>query len=173
MSTKVLMDVGEYLHTSFDGPDCEYLDGEVVERNTGELPHGEAQGNIYFLLRLMADRLGIRIVPEIRIRISETRYRVADVAVWRDGNIGDRIPIVPPFLVVEVLSPEDRMTRVQPKIAEYLSIGVEWIWVVDPIEKNAIIFSQSNPAGTLTETLRTENPAIEIPLAKALDIENK
>ncbi len=78
MSTKVLMDVGEYLHTSFDGPDCEYLDGEVVERNMGELPHGKAQGNIYFLLRLMADRLGILAVPEIRIRISETRYRVAD-----------------------------------------------------------------------------------------------
>jgi Uma2 family endonuclease len=170
MSTKVLMDVGEYLHTSFDGPDCEYLDGEVVERNMGELPHGKAQGNIYFLLRLLADRLGILAVPEIRIRISETRYRVADLAVWRDNNIGDRIPTVPPFLVVEVLSPEDRMTRVQPKIAEYLSIGVAWIWVVDPIERNALIFSQSNPAGTLTETLRTDNPIIEIPLAKALDI---
>jgi Uma2 family endonuclease len=163
------MDVGEYLRTSFDGPDCEYLDGEVVERNTGELPHGKAQGNIYFLLRLMADRLGILIVPEIRIRISETRYRIADVAVWRNSNIGDRIPVVPPFLVVEVLSPEDRMTRVQPKIAEYLSIGVEWIWVVDPIEKSALIFSQSNPAGALTETLRAENPTIEIRLAKALD----
>ena len=62
------------------------------------------------------------------------------------------------------------MTRVQPKIAEYLSIGVAWIWVVDPIEKNALIFSQNNPAGVLTETLRTANPVIEIPLAKALDI---
>jgi hypothetical protein len=30
MSTKVLMGVDEYLRTSFDGPDCEYLDGEVV-----------------------------------------------------------------------------------------------------------------------------------------------
>jgi Uma2 family endonuclease len=172
MSTRVLMDVGEYLHTSFDGPDCEYLDGEVIERNLGELPHGKAQGNIYFLLRLLADRLGILVVPEIRIRISETRYRVADLAVWREGNIGDRIPVVPPFLVVEVLSPEDRLTRVQHMIVEYLAIGVEWIWVVDPIERNAIIFSQSNPAGTLAHTMRTENPDIEIPLAKALDFKS-
>ena len=37
----VLMDVEEYLRTSFDGSDCEYLDGEVVERNMGELPHGD------------------------------------------------------------------------------------------------------------------------------------
>ena len=41
MSTKVLMGVDEYLRTSFDGPDCEYLDGEIVERNMAELPHGD------------------------------------------------------------------------------------------------------------------------------------
>ena len=29
------MSVEEYLHTSFDGADREYLDGEVVERNMG------------------------------------------------------------------------------------------------------------------------------------------
>jgi Uma2 family endonuclease len=170
MSAKVLMDVGEYLHTSFDGPDCEYLDGEIAERNMGELPHSDVQLTLAYLLKQLRAPLGIRVVMEIRVRISPTRYCVPDVAVWRNDDIGDRIPTVAPFLVIEVLSPEDRMTRVQPKIAEYLSIGVEWIWVVDPMEKNTIIFSQSNPAGTLTETLRTENPAIEIPLAKALDI---
>jgi len=169
MSAKVLMDVGEYLHTSFDGSDCEYLDGEVVERNMGELPHGEVQCTLASLLRQAGRPLGMRVVTEVRIRISPTRYRIPDVSVWLAGDIGDKIPTKPPFLAIEVLSPDDRMTRVQPKIAEYLSIGVEWIWVIDPIEKNAICFSQSNPAGTLTETLRTENPVIEIPLAKALD----
>jgi len=44
------------------------------------------------------------------------------VAVWRGGAIGDRIPSIPPFLSIEILSPEDRITRMQPKIAEYLSI---------------------------------------------------
>jgi Uma2 family endonuclease len=109
-------------------------------------------------------------LPEIRIRISPTRYRVADLAVWRDDNIGQGIPAVSPFLAIEILSPEDRITRMQPKIAEYLSIGVEWIWLIDPIERSAICYSQRNPTGALTETLRTENPTIEIPLAKALDI---
>jgi hypothetical protein len=61
------------------------------------------------------------------IQISPSRYRVADIAVWRAGNIGDRIPTVPPFLAVEILSPEDRITRMQPKIQDYLSIGVECI----------------------------------------------
>ena len=170
MSAKVLMGVDGYLRTSFDGPDCEYLDGEVVERNIGELPHGDVQTTLAHLLRQFRRRLGIRVVTEIRIRISATRYRVADVAVWRDDNIGHRIPTVRPFLAIEILSPEDRTTRMQPKIAEYLSIGVEWIWLIDPIEKSAICYSQQNPAGVLTEVLRTENPVIEIPLAEALDI---
>ena len=170
MSTKVLMSVDEYLRTSFDGPDCEYLDGEIVERSMPELPHSDVQYTLGRLLWPFRLRYGIRIAPEIRIRISPTRYRVADLAVWRDDNIGNSIPTVTPFLAIEILSPEDRITRMQPKIAEYLSIGVEWIWLIDPIEKCAICYSQRNPAGTLTENLRTENPIIEIPLAKALDI---
>ena len=137
MPAKLLIDVEEYLRTSFDGPDCEYLDGEVVERNMGELPHGRVQAAFVYLLMQMASRLGLEVVPEIRIQIHSRRYRVADVAVWHEGPIGDRIPTVPPFLVIEILSPEDRMVRMQPKIAEYLSIGVEWVWVVDPEEKTA------------------------------------
>jgi Uma2 family endonuclease len=170
MSTKVLMDVGEYLRTSFEGPDCEYLDGEIVERNMGEIPHGDVQTNLISLLRKMRSRLGIRVIAEIRIQISPTRYRVADLAVWRNDAIGTGIPTVAPFLVVEILSPEDRMVRMLPKIQEYLSIGVEWIWIVDPQEQSALLYSRQNPAGAVCDTLRTENPSIEIPLTTAFDL---
>lgn len=170
MSTKVQMDVDEYLRTSFDGSDCEYLDGEVVERNMGELPHSDIQGNLYLLLSQLRSRLGIRVNLEIRIQINKRRYRVADVAVWRDSNIGTGIPTVTPFLVIEILSPEDRMVRMLPKIQEYLAIGVEWVWVIDPDEKSALSYSQTNPAGAVCDVLRTENPAIEIPLSRAFDL---
>jgi Uma2 family endonuclease len=165
MPPKVLMDVDEYLHTSFDGPDCEYLDGEVVERNVGEKPHGRLQTQFAHLLMQMEKRVGIQVITEIRVPIRPRRFRVADLAVWLAGNIGDRIPHVPPFLVIEILSPEDRITRMQPKIQEYLGIGTEWIWLVDPEERKAISYSQSNPAGTLCDVLRTVNPDIEIPLS--------
>src|SRR5271169_1869549 len=145
MSTKVLMDVDEYLRTSFEGSDCEYLDGEVVERNMGEIPHSDVQLNLARLLRELRPKLGIRVLPEIRIQIHSRRYRVADIAVWRNDDIGQGIPTVAPFLVVEVLSPEDRMVRMLPKIQEYLSIGVEWVWVVDPREKSALAYSRQNP----------------------------
>ncbi len=169
MTTKAMMSVEEYLRTSFEGPDREYVDGEIVERNMGELPHGEAQIQLGYLLKMMASRLGIRVVSEIRIQINPQRYRVADLAVWRAGNIGERIPTVAPFLVIEILSPEDRLVRTQPKIQEYLSIGVEWIWLIDPEEKKAILYSQKNPLGVLSDVLRTENPPIEISLESVLN----
>ena len=171
MSTKVLMSVEEYLRTSFDGSDCEYLDGEVVERNMGEIPHGDVQASLVHLLRQLRTRLGIRVIPEIRIQIGPRRFRVADVAVWKNDDIGTGIPIVPPFLAIEILSPEDRMVRMLPKIQEYLSIGVEWVWVIDPGEASALSYSQKNPQGAVCDVLRTENPAIEIPLPRAFELD--
>jgi Uma2 family endonuclease len=171
MSTKVLMDVEEYLKTSFDGSDCEYLDGEVVERNMGEIPHSDVQIILGRVLSRMRSRLGIRVLSEIRIQIHSRRYRVADVAVWRNDDIGTGIPAVPPFLAIEILSPEDRMVRMLPKIHEYLSIGVEYIWVIDPQERAAMCFSQRDREGTVCEVLRTQNPDIEIPLETVFDLD--
>jgi Uma2 family endonuclease len=164
------MDVAEYLRTSFEGPDREYLDGEILERNMGEIPHSAIQGTIYRLLWQLRSSLGLLVLTEIRIQISRNRYRVADLAAWLTDNIGTGIPTIPPFLVVEILSPEDRMVRMLPKIQEYLSIGVEWIWIVDPQEQSALLYSQKNPAGALCTTLFTENPSIEIPLTAAFDL---
>lgn len=57
-----------------------------------------------------------------------------------------------------------------PKIQEYLSIGAEWIWIVDPQEQSALFYSQKNPAGAVCNVLRAENPDIEIPLTAAFDL---
>ncbi len=158
------MDVEEYLRTSFEGADCEFLDGEVVERNMGELPHSKAQTKLVIRLGQIAEKLGLQLHVEIRIQISPRRFRVADVAVWRAGDIGSRIPTVPPFLAIEILSAEDRMVRMLPKIQEYLSIGVEYVWLVDPLERKALVYSQQDAAGRLVDVLRTSNPAIDLPL---------
>jgi hypothetical protein len=58
------MSVEEYLNTSFDGADCEYLEGEIVERNTGELQHGRLQA--YLDYRLLQLGLTIQVLAAIR-----------------------------------------------------------------------------------------------------------
>ena len=168
MNPPVLMSLEEYLHTRFDGSDREYLDGEVAERNMGELPHAILQAQLAHRLLGLAETHHLRVLTEIRIQVSPTRFRVADVAVWRAGDIGHRIPTVPPFLIVEILSAEDRLVRLQPKIQEYLAYGVEWVWVIDPDERRALCYSPIEPGGTLVEDLRTSNPSIAISLGDLL-----
>lgn len=170
MDTRVLMTVEEYLHSQFDGPDRDYVDGEVIERNKGELPHARLQAEVFLRLTALVKSLGFQVLPEIRIQVAAAHFRVADVAVWRSGPIGQRIPTVPPFLVVEILSPEDRLVRLQPKIQKYLAHGAEYVWVVDPDERRALNYSPTNPGGTLVTVLRTESPEMAIPLADLLSV---
>ena len=60
--------------------------------------------------------------------------------------------------------------RLQPKIQDYLTYGVEWVWVIDPDERRALSYSQNDRGGTLVTELRTENPEIVLPLAGLLSM---
>ncbi len=42
---------------------------------------------------------------------------------------------MPPAIIVEVLSREDRMSKVRAKLEEYRAWGVPHVWLVDPYEK--------------------------------------
>jgi hypothetical protein len=43
MGTSLLVSEQEYLTTSYE-PECEYDEGKLIERNTGELPHSILMG---------------------------------------------------------------------------------------------------------------------------------
>jgi Uma2 family endonuclease len=169
MATKTQMDVEEYLHTSFDGADCEYLEGEIVERNMGQTLHGTIQAWIAYLLLQRASAAGIRVVAEIRIRITNQRYRIPDIGVWRaSDDLGIGIPNCSPFLAIEILSPDDRPVAMMAKVHDYFSAGIEWIWIIDPYEGTAMVYSKASPTGEQVDALRTENPYITIPLEEVL-----
>jgi Uma2 family endonuclease len=78
----------EYLSTVYD-PDCEYVDGELIERNMGESDHSALQGIILALLYNRRREWGIHVFPELRVQVTATRYRVPDICITtqkaRDG----------------------------------------------------------------------------------------
>jgi len=113
MGTKTLMSVEEYLHTTFDGADREYLDGEVVERNMGNKSHGRIQGRFIICLSAEEARTGIYVIPEVRHRLKATRFRIPDVAVF-EGEPEGEVPSSPPLVAIEVLSPDDRIGYIVP-----------------------------------------------------------
>jgi Uma2 family endonuclease len=165
MGTSLLVSEQEYLTTSYE-PDCEYDEGVLVERNAGEQPHGLVQTALASFLYERRKRFGIRVITEQRIRIAARKYRVPDVCVFLQPAPRDPVPSTPPFIAVEILSPEDRMSRVRKKIDEYLAFGVAYVWLIDPEERRADVYTASAFREAKDGMLRTEDPAIEVPLAE-------
>lgn len=160
------MTVDEYLRASFDGADRDFVDGEVFERNMGEVEHSVIQAELIGRLLAASGATGLKVLPEIRIQTRPTRFRVADIAAWRASDAPRKgIPTSPAFLVIEILSPEDRMVRVQTKVQEYLAMGVSFVWVVDPYERQALVYTPDAPGGTPSLTLYTRGSELSIELS--------
>ncbi|MGA2737644.1 MAG: Uma2 family endonuclease [Bryobacteraceae bacterium] len=171
MGTSLFVSEQEYLTTSYE-PDCEYDEGVLLERNVGEQPHGLIQTALASFFYERRRRFGIRVITEQRIRIGARKYRVPDVCVFLQPAPRDPVPSTPPFIVVEIISPEDRMSRVRKKADEYLAFGVAYVWLIDPEERRADVYAASSFYEVKDGMLRTEDPVIEVPLAdlfQALD----
>jgi Uma2 family endonuclease len=162
-ATRALISVEQYLRTSYR-PDRDYVDGEVVERNVGEPDHSWLQGQIvgHFLRRYK----GIFVFPELRVQVKPTRYRIPDICVFLEFP-NERIPSKPPFLCIEILSPEDRMQRVQARINGYFEMGVPYVWILDPQTKRAYAATAADSLHEV-EILRTDSPILELLLNEIL-----
>jgi Uma2 family endonuclease len=132
MPSKTLIPV-EYPKMSFEGPEPDYLDGELVERHLGSKPHSRAQVRLVLCFEALRKSCLFEIYTEITLRISPTRYRVADLAVitGEDREEGN-YPTRPPQFVVEIVSEDDRFVDIATKLAEYHTWGVKHVWLVDP-----------------------------------------
>jgi Uma2 family endonuclease len=159
-----LISVEEYLATSYR-PDCDYVDGRIEERNLGEFDHSRWQTAIAAYFESRQKQLGITVFVEQCVQVSPTRFRIPDICVII-GDTSEQIFRTPPFLCIEILSPEDRMSRVEQRIDDYLAMGVKYVWVMDPSNRHVYIATlEAGLQEFKGATLRTENPVLELPLA--------
>ena len=49
----------------------------------------------------------------------------------------EQVFTTPPYLVIEILSPEDRWSRLTRKLEDYFAMGCPNIWIVDPVRSKA------------------------------------
>jgi Uma2 family endonuclease len=151
----------EYLRTDYE-PDCDYVDGELEERNVGEKEHSAVLGFLVNLFAVHAGKSDLDAYPVIRIRVAPSRVRVADVAILPTKIPYEAVPSRPPVAIIEVLSPEDRVSRYQRRLDDYRAMGVAHIWVIDPMRRKA--FDCSQGGWQPVETLGITSHAVEIPL---------
>lgn len=129
----VFVPVEEYLRSSYS-PDAEYIDGQVVEREStmGENDHSAWQGAICAWFHAQALKAGIRVRPEFRVQVDAYCFFVPDVTLL-DRNLPiEPIATHPPLAVFEVLSPGDSLKKLMKKGERYEKMGIRTILVIDP-----------------------------------------
>ncbi len=167
MAVAALVSVQEYLNTSYR-PDCDYVDGEVRERNLGELEHSGTQGEIIFYLRTRYPRLRRRVLPEQRVQVTSSRFRIPDVCVLAEDAPREKIIMTPPALCIEILLKSDSMSGMMERVEDYFAMGVGACWIVDPLRNRAW---SASARGQMTEALDgvLRGGDIEMPLGEVLE----
>jgi Uma2 family endonuclease len=132
--------VEEYLKTTAD-PDCEYVAGMVEERSVGELDHASWQKALVRWFAGHEPEWEIRVYPELRVQTGADTFRVPDVTLLSRGAPREQIVTHPPLAVFEILSPEDSMTRILEKLADYERMGIGAIWVIEPKKQRYFHYS--------------------------------
>src|SRR5215469_251477 len=131
MATIAAVPVEEYLRTTYE-PDLEYVDGQLVERHVGEYFHSLLQTLIATELHSRARQRRFRVFTEQRVRVSAApRYRIPDICVKALPHKITQI-LERPDLVIEILSPDDRVSDMLKKISDYRDAGIPHIWLADP-----------------------------------------
>ena len=113
MATTTHVPVEVYLRSSYE-PDAEYVDGEIEERPDGRVRSRVlARGDSGYGFRQHEKAWSIRVLPELRVKVAATRYRVPDVTLLDRGQPTEQIITHPPLAVFEILSPEDTLQRLK------------------------------------------------------------
>jgi Uma2 family endonuclease len=141
MASATQISVSEYLETTYH-PDCEYIDGELLERNVGKWTHARIQWLLALWFGKHESLWNVIGSTEQRMQVSPTRIRIPDLVVLRPGTQSD-VLATPPLLVIEILSPEDSYSNLQERCQDFLAMGIETIWIIDPKTQSGRMCSQT------------------------------
>ena len=159
-----LWTVREYLRTSWS-PDREFVDGRIQERNLGEKEHSILQRFFTVLFAIHRAEWGVEVFPELRAQTAARNFRVPDILVVRAGEKFERYVTSPPLIAIEILSPEDPLSRMQQKAAEYHRFGIQNIWIVDPQQRLVYHYTETGLALVNSGELTVAGTPIRVTLS--------
>ena len=126
----------------------ELVRGEVIELPPPYKPHGVVCGNVSWVLGsyIRQRRKGYVASNDAGVILERDpdTVRGPDVALYEDAekfeDLHPKYGEVPPRLAVEILSPNDRANKVLRKITDYLTNGVELVWLLDPEDRTVTVY---------------------------------
>lgn len=151
--------MGEELLTMQGVNPCELVKGRIVPKS----PTGGEHGLIEFRFAKSLDdfvgkkKLGWVLTGEVGIYTGRNpdTVRGADVLFISKDRLATRpkkgFLDVAPELVIEIFSPTDNWKEMECKVQEYLVIGVNCVWVVNPTQRTVSIYRAGAGKQSLTE----------------------
>ena len=139
----------DYFKMHFEDLEPEFVLGELIERPMPTLIHGWLQVLLGIRLRVA----GFPVVA-VRMRLAAGVIRIPDVALFMGSLPSEQVPTRPPFVVIEITSPDDRYREVLRKLEDYRIWGVQHIWVIQPELRKFHVYE----SGTLREVGQFELP---------------
>ena len=123
-------------------PALEYWFGSIVQKPMGTRRHGYLQ----ILLGRILYEHGLLAGSEVRLRLDAQAEPVPDLIAERKASTG-AYPTEPFELAVEIRSPKQSLSWLKKKARYYVSRGIDHVWIIDPDDKTAWVFSQAVPNG--------------------------
>lgn len=130
-----------------ESPAWEYIDGEIRQKPMPQGQHSKLQYKLCETINQIAETSKIAYaLPELRCTFGG-RSIVADIAVF----LWERIPLTPeaeianqfdsfPDWTIEILSPNQKPTKVIDNILHCLECGCQLGWLIDPDERSIFVF---------------------------------
>ena len=178
-----LMTFEEFESMPDDGKRYELVDGELIEMPPAGLEHGGVGSGLVAELwnhvrsrrlgRVFGPDTGFRIFPERNLAYAPD---VSFVTAERIATVEDysKMGRLAPDLVVEVVSPSDRMPDVLAKVRNYLLAGVRLVWVVEPSLRSVTAFVHDRESRHYAEDDVLDGgdvlPEFRLPVADIFDL---
>jgi Uma2 family endonuclease len=156
----------------------ELVDGTLVEKTMG-LSESMIAGQVLIEIGIFARRqdLGIPDGADGTVRLLKGLVRIPDVSFFCWDKLPGRvlpsepIPDLFPDLAVEVLSESNTPEEMERKLREYFLAGVRLVWMIDPRQRTAAIYTAPDgPTAILDETQTLDGgnvlPGFTLPLAE-------
>lgn len=139
--------LAEFLELPETKPASEYVNGKIIQKPMPQGEHSTLQGDLVTRLNgtLKPPKVA-RAYPELRCTFGG-RSLVPDVSVFRweriprraDGRVENYFNLSPDW-AIEILSPNQRQTKVIRNILHCLDNGTEMGWIIDPEESCIFVY---------------------------------
>jgi Uma2 family endonuclease len=151
--TKSTLTLASFLAMPETKPASEFINGKIVQKPMPQGKHSAIRSELVPTIDclLKAQKLA-RVFPELRCTFGD-RSIVPDVSVFKtdliprdpDGTVANDFEIAPDW-TIEILSPDQRHTKVVKNIVHCLKHGTTMGWLIDPEDRTVFIY---HPNGTM------------------------